>query len=96
VLVLPSAQVFAFDAQITWPKNIAGKSMDTYHRWMEVVIGATLSSLPAFNIPAGFHEGVPLGLQLIGQPQGELALLQMGYAWEQATPFKNQLSPLLQ
>jgi len=96
VLVLPSAQVFAFDANLTWPKNIAGKSMDTYHRWMEVVIGATLSSLPAFNIPAGFHEGVPIGLQLIGQPQGEFALLQMGHAWEQATPFKDQHSSLLQ
>ena len=96
VLVLPSAQVFAFDAQWTWPKTIAGTSMDTYHRWMEVVIGATLSSLPAFNIPAGFHDGVPIGLQLIGQPQGEFALLQMGHAWEQVTPFKNQRPALLQ
>jgi amidase len=90
VLVLPSAQVFAFDAQITWPKSIAGKTMDTYHRWMEVVIGGTLASLPVLAVPAGFHEGVPFGLQLIGKPQGEFELLQVGYAWEQATPFKHQ------
>jgi amidase len=94
-LVLPSAQVFAFDQEMTWPKNIAGKSMDTYHRWMEVVIGATLAGLPALAIPAGFHAGVPFGLQLIGKPHGEFELLQLGYAWERATPFKEQRSPLL-
>ena len=32
--------------------------MDTYHRWMEVVIGGTLSGLPVVCLPAGFD---PLG-----------------------------------
>jgi len=94
VLVLPSAQVFAFDAKQTWPKVIAGQVMDTYHRWMEVVFGPTLAGLPVLALPAGFHQGVPFGLQLIGKPQGELELLQMGFAWEQVTPFA-QVKPTL-
>ena len=87
-LVLPSAQCFAFDAGVSWPKQVAGKPMDTYHRWMEVTIYATLAGLPALAVPAGFSsEGSPMGLQIIGKPQGEWDLLQLGYAWQQATPF---------
>lgn len=94
VLVLPSAQVFAFDANMDWPKKIAGQTMDTYHRWMEVVIGPTLAGLPVLAVPAGMENGVPFGIQLIGKPQGEFALLQMGYAWERSTPFA-QMQPTL-
>ena len=36
-LVLPSAQVFPFDADWTWPREVAGRRMTTYHQWMEVV-----------------------------------------------------------
>jgi len=95
VLVLPSAQVFAFDAKQTRPKVIAGHPMDTYHRWMEVVFGPTLAGLPVLALPAGFHQGVPFGLQLIGKPQGEFELLQMGFAWEQVTPFAKVKPSLL-
>ena len=94
-LVLPSAQVFAFDANLTWPKEIAGRTMDTYHRWMEVVIGPTLAGVPVLSLPAGFHQGVPFGRQLIGKPQGELEILKMGFAWEQVTPFAQTKSHLL-
>jgi amidase len=42
--------------------------MDTYHRWMEVVIGGTLASLPVVSLPAGFDElGRPMGIQFIGR-----------------------------
>ena len=50
-LVLPTAQVFPFDAEIHWPKQIAGRSMDTYHRWMEIVVPGTLSGCPVVNVP---------------------------------------------
>lgn len=67
-LVLPTAQVFPFSADIHWPSSIDGVEMDTYHRWMEVVIGGTLSGCPVANIPAGFSEdGRPMGLQVIGR-----------------------------
>lgn len=84
-LALPSAQVWPFDAEQRWPAQIAGRPMDTYHRWMEVVIYATLAGLPCISVPAGFSAaGLPMGLQLIGRPRGDLALLQLARAYETA------------
>ena len=84
VLALPSAQVWPFAAEWHWPRSINGVAMDTYHRWMEVVIYATLGALPAISVPAGFNAGgLPMGLQLIGRPQGDLALLQLAARYEE-------------
>jgi amidase len=95
-LVLPSAQVFPFDAELDWPKRVGGRRMDTYHRWMEVVIGGTLAGLPVISVPAGFNaQGLPMGLQIIGRPRADLALLQLAHAWQQATPFGRRRPALL-
>ncbi len=84
-LVLPTAQVFPFDAKVHWPKSIAGRQMDTYHRWMEVVVPGTLSGCPVINIPAGFGPGgLPMGMQIIAPRHQDLSALQMAYAYEQA------------
>ncbi|ROO24237.1 amidase [Salinisphaera orenii MK-B5] len=83
VLAMPSAQVFAFDADTHWPAAIAGHAMDTYHRWMEVVIGASLAGVPAMNVPAGFDErGRAMGLQLIGPHRADLDVLRLAAAYE--------------
>ena len=83
LLVLPSAQVWPFPAAWAWPREIAGRTMDTYHRWMEVVIYATLAGLPAISVPVGFSDhGLPMGMQLIGPPLGDLALLNAAAAYE--------------
>jgi len=86
VLALPSAQVWPFDAALRWPTHINGREMDTYHRWMEVVIYATFAGLPCISVPAGFGgaHGLPMGLQLIGRPQGDADLLRLAHAYEQA------------
>ncbi|MBN8510879.1 MAG: amidase [Burkholderiales bacterium] len=84
LLALPTAQVWPFPAEWHWPREIAGRPMDTYHRWMEVTIYATLAGLPAISAPAGFDDrGLPLGLQLIGRPQADRALLDAAAAYEQ-------------
>lgn len=91
LLVLPAAQVWPFDATLDWPKVIAGRPMDTYHRWMEVVILATLGGLPAMSVPVGFSAadtapgvpaGLPMGMQLIGPPQADHAVLRWAAAYE--------------
>jgi len=95
-LVLPSAQVFPFDAKVHWPRQIAGREMDTYHRWMEVVVPVTMSGSPALNVPAGFSaSGLPMGIQLIGRPHDELGCLQLARAYEQATAWAARLPPAL-
>ena len=74
---MPSAQMFPFAAEVEWPKEIAGRAMDTYHRWMEVVIPASLIGVPAICLPAGFHEGLPMGLQLVGPRGCDHALIEI-------------------
>ena len=86
ILALPTAQVFPFDADVHWPKSIAGRAMDTYHRWMEVVIAGTLSGLPVAGLPAGFNDrGLPMGMQFIGRMGEDVALLEFAMAYEAAT-----------
>jgi amidase len=86
MLALPTAQVFPFDADLTWPKEITGTPMTTYHRWMEVTAPATLAGLPALALPAGLGpSGLPIGLQLIGPPRSEGLLLRAARALEKLT-----------
>ena len=91
ILALPSAQVFPFLKDIHWPKEIDGKAMDTYHRWMEVVIGGTLAGLPVVSLPAGFDAaGRPMGMQFIGRMGDDKRVLEFAMAWEQVTDFLSQ------
>jgi amidase len=87
VLAIPVSQVWPFDVSLRWPHTVAGRSMDTYHRWMEVVIYATFAGLPSISVPAGFGEnGLPMGLALIGKPRGDWDLLKLAHAYEMANP----------
>ena len=83
-LALPVSQVWPFDLRLDWPKSIAGRTMDTYHRWMEVTLYATFGGLPAISVPAGFDPAgrLPMGLQLIGRPQGDAELLELAAGYE--------------
>ena len=95
-LLLPSAQVFPFNADIHWPKAIAGITMDTYHRWMEVVIPGALSGGPIISMPCGFNQdGLPMGVQIIGKNHADFAVLQLAYAYEQATDWVSKNLPSL-
>ncbi len=80
-LALPSAQCFAFPAASRWPETLAGRAMDTYHRWMEIVVPASLVGVPAISVPAGFDaRGLAMGVQLIGPPGGDAGLLRLAEA----------------
>lgn len=84
VLALPVTQVWPFPIAQRWPTHIAGREMDTYHRWMEVTIYATFAGAPGISLPAGFHANGrwPAGLQLIAKPQADAALLRVAAAYE--------------
>lgn len=95
-LVAPSAQVFPFDAAVHWPREIAGTAMDSYHRWMQVVVPVTMAGCPALNVPAGFSAaGLPMGIQLVGRPHDEVGCLQLARAYEQATSWDRHTPSLL-
>ncbi len=91
ILALPSAQLWPFDITWDYPREIAGVQMDTYHRWMQVVVPASLLGLPVVNVPVGFGgpDDAPAGLQLIGKRGSDAALLRVAQAWHQATDWPN-------
>jgi len=95
-IVAPAGQVFPFDAAVHWPKEVGGVSMDTYHRWMEVMIPISMSGCPALSVPAGFNDhGLPMGIQIVGPNHGELACMQLAHAYDQATSWVTKRTPSL-
>jgi amidase len=94
VLALPTAQCWPFEIGIDWPREIAGTPMETYHQWMAVTVPASLLGLPAVAVPAGFGAaGLPMGLQLIGAPGSDAALLQLAEAYHRATRWPETRPP---
>jgi amidase len=95
ILALPSAQVFPFSIEQHWPDEIAGKSMDTYHRWMEVVIGGSLSGCPVISLPAGFDpSGRAMGIQFMAPMGEDEKLLQFALRYEEINPWAQHYSAL--
>ena len=65
-------------------------------RSMESTLYATFAGLPGISVPAGFGTtGLPTGLQLIGPPRGDGALLQLAYAYEEAAQDVVNIRPAL-
>ncbi len=86
-LVLPATQVWPFAADARWPADIAGRRMDSYHRWMEVMLPVSLIGLPCICLPCGRGEGgLPHGVQLFGARGADMALLEIAEGWEAARP----------
>ena len=84
VLALPVTQVVPFPVEREFPTEIAGAPMDGYLEWMRSCSRISATTLPAMSVPAGFTPaGLPVGLQLVGAPRGERALLAIGAAVEE-------------
>lgn len=95
-LVLPAAQVWPFPKEWRYPQAINGIAMDTYHRWMEVVVPVSLVGLPALAVPAGFsEEGLPMGVQIFGRRGTDRAILRLGQAYHRATDWPARRPPAL-
>jgi amidase len=95
--VLPVTQVEPFDVNTPYPTEIAGTPMTTYIDWMRSCWYVTMMANPAISVTAGFSAmGLPVGLQIVGRHRDEWSILQLAYAFEQATGHGRKRPPLLE
>ena len=93
-LVLPSAQILPFDVRTNWPSSVANHAMPTYHKWMEIVIPASIVGLPTLAVPAGItSSGLPVGIQLIGARGTDSRLLRIGQRYHEVTDWPAMARP---
>lgn len=94
-LCLPTTQVPPFSIEQEYPTEINGQRLDTYIDWMGLCYAITMTGCPAISVPCGFTpDGLPVGLQIVGPPHADVAVLQLAHAFEQATLFYQRQPPL--
>ena len=71
------------------------KTDDPLQMYLEDVftVPANLAGIPGLSLPCGLAAGLPVGLQLLGQPFEESALLRVGAAFQRATDFHRAVPP---
>ena len=90
-MVFPVSQHPPFDVTQPYLTEVAGVQMDTYIDWMRSCYYITATGHPAISVPCGFTaEGLPVGIQIVGRHQSEFAVLQLAYAFQEATEFWKQ------
>jgi amidase len=83
LLVTPGAPTAAFDVNLRAPATIAGRKLENYMAGSTVNSAISVAGSPAIAVPCGFDQfGRPVGLQLVGRPRGEGALLQAASLYE--------------
>ena len=88
-LITPTSPIPAFKLGEKSADPLAMYLCDIY------TIGVNLAGLPALSLPCGFTaSGLPIGLQLIGQPFREADLLATAHAYEQAHDWHTKYPPL--
>ena len=72
--------------------NIGEKSQDPVAMYMEDIytLSVNLAGLPGMSIPCGFKDGMPVGLQVIGNYFDEARLLNIGHQFQRATDWHSR------
>ena len=69
-----------------WVSEVGGVTLSGYMDWLRFAFLATTAGLPAISVPVGpGPRGLPIGIQLIGKPRGEAALLAAAAMFESVT-----------
>src|SRR5262245_7317642 len=83
LLVTPTVMVPPFDVRQRHVMEIEGITLPDFFAWLRLTLAITVTSCPAISVPCGFTAaGLPIGLQIIGKPRGEAALLSAAALFE--------------
>jgi amidase len=76
LLITPTVMVPPFDYRQRHVMDVEGVTLPDFFAWLRLTLAITVTACPAISIPCGFtSKGVPVGMQLVGKPRGEAALL---------------------
>jgi amidase len=90
-LILPVSQVCPFDVRQPYVTEINRVPMQNYIDWMKSCYYISVIGLPAISVPCGFTPGgLPVGVQIVGRHHDDFGVLQLAYAFQQATGFWKQ------
>jgi amidase len=94
-LLCTTNQMPPFDVKVPYLKEINGIELSTYIDWMRSNWYITVTGHPAISVPCGFTaDGLPVGIQIVGRYQDDFGVLQLAYAFEQATHIWKTRPPL--
>ncbi len=86
-LLTPCMAVPPFPVEQNYPKTIGGREMKTHIDWVAPTFILSLTGLPIASVPAGLDtNGLPVGLQVVGGPQSEEAVLAVASEIQRARP----------
>jgi amidase len=95
-IILPVSQVPPFDVKHRYVAEINDVAMETYIDWMKSCYFISTIGNPAISVPCGFtSDGLPIGVQIVGRHRDDFGVLQLAYAFEQATGFWKQRPPVV-
>jgi amidase len=84
ILACPTVAVPPFPVAQRFPTEIDGEALTSYIDWMYLTFVLTLTGCPAISVPIGLtKDGRPVGLQLMGRPRGDYAVLEAAAILEQ-------------
>jgi amidase len=87
-MIFPVSQVPPFSVQDRYVTEINGEKMHTYIDWMKSCYFVSVTGLPAISVPCGFTpDGRPVGIQIVGRHHDDFGVLQLAFAFQQATEF---------
>ena len=96
-LICPVSQVPPFDIDKRYITEIDGVQLDTYIDWMKSCYYISVTGHPAISVPCGFtSDGLPVGVQIVGRHHDDFGVLQLAYAFQEATGFWRQRPPVAQ
>jgi amidase len=94
--VLPVNQVLPFDVATHYPTEVNGVSMENYLAWMKSAYYISVTGKPAISVPCAFSlTGLPIGIQIVGKYHDDWGVLQLAYAFEQASNIGRCRPPII-
>ncbi len=86
-ILTPTMAVPPFPVEQNYPDTVAGKKMRTYVDWLAPTFVLSLTGLPVASVPCGLDpDGMPVGMQIVGPPMGEEAVLALAGRMQELVP----------